>query len=145
MRALVPSTGVTALRKEMDRIFDRIWEPEFPTPAVFGEWTPAIDVLEAKDELIVKVEVPGIEPKEITVNLADQLLTIVGEKKYEKEEKDEKFYRMERSMGAFSRSVRLPTPVDPTKVTASFKHGLLTVTLPKTKEVKGTSIPIKIE
>lgn len=145
MKALVPSTGVTALRKEMDRIFDRIWEPDYPTPAVFGEWTPAIDVLESKDELVLKVEVPGIEPKEISVTLADQVLTIAGEKNYEKEEKDEKFYRMERSMGAFSRSVRLPIPVDINKVTAGFKHGLLTVTLPKSKEVKGTSIPIKIE
>lgn len=145
MRALVPSNGVTALKKEMDRIFDRIWETDLPSPAVFGEWTPVIDVLEAKDELIVKVEVPGIEPKEINVQLADQILTITGEKKYEKEEKDDKFYRMERAMGAFSRSVRLPTPVDTSKVTAAFKHGLLTVTLPKTKELKGTSIPIKIE
>lgn len=145
MRALVPSNGVTALKKEMDRIFDRIWEPELPTSAVFGEWTPVLDVLEAKDEIILKVEVPGIEPKDINVQLADQMLTISGEKKYEKEEKDDKFYRAERAMGSFSRSVRLPTPVDPVKVIAVFKNGLLTVTLPKTKEVKGTSIPIKIE
>lgn len=145
MRALVPSNGVTALKKEMDRIFDRIWEPDLPTPAAFGEWTPVLDVFEAKDEIIVKVEVPGIEPKEINAHLADQILTITGEKKYEKEEKDEKFYRMERSMGNFSRSVRLPTPVELGKVVAVFKNGLLTVTLPKTKEVKGNMIPIKVE
>jgi HSP20 family protein len=145
MRALVPATGMTALKKEMDRIFDRIWETDLPTPAAFGEWTPVIDVLEGKDELVVKVEVPGIEPKEINLTLAEQVLTINGEKKYEKEEKDEKFYRMERAMGAFSRSVRLPIPVDISKVTAVFKNGLLTVTLPKSKEVKGTAIPIKYE
>lgn len=145
MRALVPATGMTALKKEMDRIFDRIWETDLPTPAAFGEWTPVIDVLEGKDELVVKVEVPGIEPKEISLTLAEQVLTINGEKKYEKEEKDEKFYRMERAMGAFSRSVRLPIPVDLNKVAAVFKNGLLTVTLPKSKEVKGTAIPIKYE
>ncbi|HET7903413.1 MAG TPA: Hsp20/alpha crystallin family protein [Candidatus Eisenbacteria bacterium] len=145
MRALVPATGMTALKKEMDRIFDRIWETDLPTPAAFGEWTPVIDVLEGKDELVVKVEVPGIEPKEISLTLAEQVLTINGEKKYEKEEKDEKFYRMERAMGAFSRSVRLPIPVDINKVAAVFKNGLLTVTLPKSKEVKGTAIPIKYE
>ena len=145
MRALVPATGMTALKKEMDRIFDRIWETDLPTPAAFGEWTPVIDVLEGKDELVVKVEVPGIEPKEINLTLAEQVLTINGEKQYEKEEKDEKFYRMERAMGAFSRSVRLPIPVDIGKVTAVFKNGLLTVTLPKSKEVKGTAIPIKYE
>lgn len=145
MRALVPATGMTALKKEMDRIFDRIWETDLPTPAAFGEWTPVIDVLEGKEELVVKVEVPGIEPKEISLTLAEQVLTINGEKKYEKEEKDEKFYRMERAMGAFSRSVRLPIPVDINKVAAVFKNGLLTVTLPKSKEVKGTAIPIKYE
>jgi HSP20 family protein len=145
MRALVPATGMTALKKEMDRIFDRIWETDLPTPAVFGEWTPILDVLEGKDELVVKVEVPGIEPKDITLTVADQILTVSGEKKYEKEEKDEKFYRTERSMGAFSRSIRLPIAVEVNKVQAVFKNGLLTVTLPKTKEVKGTSIPIKID
>jgi HSP20 family protein len=145
MRALVPATGMTALKKEMDRIFDRIWETDLPTPAAFGEWTPVLDVLEGKDELVVKVEVPGIEPKEINLTLAEQVLTINGEKKYEKEEKDEKFYRTERAMGAFSRSIRLPIPVDINKVTAVFRNGLLTITLPKTKELKGTTIPIKID
>ena len=117
----------------MDRIFDRIWEPDLPTSAVFGEWTPVIDVLESKDEIIVKVEVPGIEPKEINVQLADQILTISGEKKYEQEEKDEKFYRMERAMGSFSRSVRLPTAVELGKVIAAFKNGLLTGTIPQSR------------
>lgn len=145
MRPLVPAKGVDALKKEMDRIFDRIWESDLPSPAAFGEWTPVLDVFEGKDELIVKVEVPGIEPKEIQLTLADQLLTISGEKKVEKEEKNEKFYRVERATGAFSRSLRLPVPVDPGKVSAVFKHGLLTITLPKSKEVKGTTIPIKSE
>lgn len=144
MRALVPANGINAFKKEMDRLFDRIWEADLPSPASFGEWTPVLDVFESKDELVVKVEVPGIEPKEIQLTLADQVLTISGEKKVEKEEKGEKYYRVERATGTFSRSLRLPTPVDASKVAAMFKNGLLTITLPKSKDVKGTAIPIKI-
>jgi HSP20 family protein len=108
-----------------------------------GEWAPEMDLAETKDALVVKAEVPGIEPKDIQLSLKDQVLTIKGEKKQEKEEKDEHYYRMERSYGSFSRSIRLPSPVDEAKVSATFKNGLLTVTLPKTPAAKGTTIPIK--
>ena len=147
MRALTPWTGLTSLRTEMDRIFDRFWEataglPELPS---IGAWSPALDMTEDKDAVVVKAEVPGIDPKEITLSLQDQVLTIKGEKKHEKEEKDERSYRVERSWGAFSRSIRLPASVDGSKVTAAFKNGVLTVTLPKAPEAKGTTIPIKAE
>ncbi len=93
--------------------------------------------------MIVKAEVPGIDPKDIHISLQEQLLTIKGEKQEEREEKEQHFYRMERTYGAFTRSVRLPVTVDGSKVTATFKNGLLTVTLPKTTAAKGTTIPIK--
>ena len=146
MQALTPWTGLTSLQKEMNRLFDRFFEPawdEFPVLA--GEWTPRLDVSDTKEALIVKAEVPGIEPKEIHVSLQDQVLTIKGEKKQEKEEKDEHYYRMERSYGSFQRSLRLPVPVAGEKVTAKFKDGVLTITLPKTPAAKGTTIPIKEE
>ena len=112
-----------------------------------GEWAPALDVSETKDAVMVKAEVPGMDPKEIQLSLEDQLLTLKGEKKQEKEEKDEKehYYRSERSYGAFVRTVRLPATVDGSKVTATFKNGLLKVTLPKAATAKGTTIPIKAE
>ena len=75
----------------------------------------------------------------------DQVLTIKGEKRQEKEEKDEHYFRMERSYGGFVRSIRLPVPVDGSKVSATFKNGLLTVRLPKTPAAKGTTIPVKAE
>jgi HSP20 family protein len=146
MRALIPANGVNTLRKEMDRLFDRIWEgglPEVTMP--LGEWTPSVDISEKPDYVVVKAEVPGIDPKEIQVTLNNHLLTISGEKKYEKEEKDEKFYRMERSTGVFARTVNIPIPVDPNKVVATFKNGLLTITMPKTAAAKGTAIPIRAE
>jgi HSP20 family protein len=130
----------------MDRLFDRIWEggvPEITTP--LGEWTPALDIFETADDVMVKAEVPGIDPKDIQVTLNNQLLTISGEKKYEKEEKDEKHYRMERASGSFARSINIPVPVDPGKVIATFKNGLLKIQMPKTAAAKGMSIPVKPE
>ncbi|KRT73098.1 MAG: heat shock protein Hsp20, HSP20 family protein [Candidatus Rokubacteria bacterium CSP1-6] len=146
MKALAPWTGFTTLQKEIDRLFERFWEPRWDEfPALAGEWTPSLDLSETKDALVVKAEIPGIDPKEIEVSLQDQVLTIKGEKRQEKEEKDEHYFRMERSYGGFVRSIRLPVPVDGSKVSATFKNGLLTVKLPKTPAAKGTTIPVKAE
>ena len=139
-----PSTGLMTLRQEVDRLFDRFFEPwrgQEEAPAV-GEWVPNLDVSETKDALLVKADVPGMEAKDIQVSLQEQMLTIKGEKKQEKDEKDENFHRVERSYGAFMRAVRLPVPVDAGKVAASFKNGVLTITLPKTPGGKGTAIPV---
>jgi HSP20 family protein len=145
MRALTPWSGAAALKKEMERFFDRFWDLELPELPTLGEWMPKMDLAETKDALVVKAEIPGIEPKEIVLTLQDQVLTIKGEKRQEKEEKDEHYFRAERSYGAFARSLRLPVPVDGSKVTANFKNGVLAVTLPKTPAAKGTTIPIKVE
>ncbi|HEX5816483.1 MAG TPA: Hsp20/alpha crystallin family protein, partial [Methylomirabilota bacterium] len=98
---------------------------------------------ETKEAVLVKAELPGVEPNEISLSLQGDLLMLKGEKSQEKEEKDEQFHRVERSYGAFLRAVRLPTSVDASKVTAGFKNGVLTVTLPKSATAKGTTIPIK--
>ena len=144
MKPLVPAMPMTSLRKEMDRLFDRLWETGVDMPDL-GEWMPIVDVTEDKEYLIAKVEVPGIDPKDIHVSFKDQVLTIRGEKKQHKEEKDEHVYHMERNFGTFSRSLRLPVPVDEKKVAATFKHGLLTVRLPKLQGGAGLTIPIKEE
>ncbi len=145
MRSLMPWMGMPSLKQEMDKLFDRFAEfklEEFPAT---GEWAPSLDVSETKDSVVVKAEVPGMEPKDIQISLQEQLLTIKGEKQMEKEEKEARYYRAERSYGAFTRSVRLPVAVDGSRVTATFKNGLLTITLPKTPAAKGTMIPIKTE
>ena len=146
MRSLMPWTGMTGLKQEMDRVFDRFFEPQWSEfPAAPGEWAPSLDLAETKDAFVVKAEVPGMDPKDIQVSLQENLLTIKGEKKWEKEDKDERYHRVERSYGAFTRGVRLPVTVDGSKVNAAFKNGLLTVTLPKTAGAKGTTIPVKAE
>jgi HSP20 family protein len=143
MRALVPWTGAGPLKHEMERLFDRFFEPGDDPSFAMGEWAPSLDLSETKDALTVKVEVPAIDPKEIQVSIMEGVLMITGEKKAEKEDKDEKYYRVERTYGSFARSVRLPAAVDEGKVSASFKNGLLTVTLPKTQAARSTAIPIK--
>ena len=143
MRALMPWTGMTSLRKEMDRLFDRFSEPGWMDMSSLGDWEPKIDVSETKDALTLKAEMPGVDQKDITLSLQEGVLTIKGEKEEEKEEKDKRYHRMERSYGSFARAIRLPPAVDGSKVTAVFKHGVLTVTLPKTGEAKGATIPIK--
>jgi HSP20 family protein len=94
---------------------------------------------------VVKAEVPGLDPNDIQISLQEQYLTIKGEKTREKMDKEERYHRVERFYGSFARSVRLPVGVDGSRVTASFKNGLLTVTLPKTTAAKGTTIPIKAD
>jgi HSP20 family protein len=143
MRALTPWRGMDVLRREMDRVFDRFFEPRWDEVESAGEWAPKVDVSETKDAVVVKAEIPGVEQKDINVSLQDQVLTITGEKHQEKEEKSEKYHRVERSWGAFTRALPMPVAVSGDKVTASFKDGMLTVTLPKAPEAKGTTIPVK--
>jgi HSP20 family protein len=129
----------------MDRLFDRFFESPWAELPALGEWTPALDVTEGKDAITVKAELPGVDPKDIAASLEGDMLTIKGEKEQKKEEKDERRHRVERSWGAFMRSVRLPAPVDGSKVTATFKNGVITITLPKAPGAKGTTIPVKAE
>jgi HSP20 family protein len=143
MRALAPWTGMTSFRKEMDRLFDRFLEPTWPDMPALGDWEPKIDVSETKEAVVVKAEIPGVEQKDIALSLQEGVLTIKGEKEEEKEENDKRYHRVERSYGAFARALRLPAAVDASKVTATFKDGVLTVTLPKTAEATGATIPIK--
>jgi len=144
MGAIAPWTPFGNLRKEMDEMFDRFLDPRDWAPAL-GEWIPKIDVAETGNAVSVKAEIPGMDQKDIQVLLQDDVLTIKGEKKQEKGEKDEKYYRLERSYGTFARALRMPVTVDAGKVTATFKNGLLTVTLPKAPGAKGTTIPVKGE
>lgn len=139
MRALVPENGLTTFRKEMDRFLERFWDvDEMRT----GAWAPDLDISETREALTIRAEVPGMEPKDMQVTLDNGVLTLRGEKRQEMEQKEERLYRSERHYGAFARSLRLPANVDGSKVTATFKNGVLTVMLPKTAEARGKAIPI---
>lgn len=143
MRALAPWTGMGLFKGEMDRLLERFLEPRLGALEMVGEWMPKLDLSETKDAYVAKLEVPGVEPKEINVSVRDGLLVMTGEKTREEEEKNEKFYRTERAWGAFTRTIPLPGPVDNEKTTAAFKDGVLTVMLPKMAAAKGSFIPVK--
>jgi|SRR6516164_5153645 len=143
MRALAPWRGMDVLRQEMERVFDRFFEPRWDEFEAGGAWAPKLDVSETKDAYMVKAEIPGVDQKDLSVSLQNQILTIKGEKHKEKEEKDEKYHRVERSWGEFTRAIALPGAADTEKVNATFKDGVLTITLPKTPAAKGTTIPVK--
>lgn len=142
MKTLAPEGGMTTLRKEMDRLFDRFWDGD-ETPTV-GAWNPRVELSETKDTLTLRAELPGIEAKDIHIVVENGILNLQGEKRQETEEKDERFYRAERCYGTFARSLRLPANVDAQHVTATFKNGILVVELPKTAEARGTTVPIKV-
>lgn len=145
MRALMPRMGTTSLQREMDRLLEGFFELPWAELPATAEWAPVVDVTEGKDAITVKAELPGVEPTEIAVSLEGDVLAIKGEKEETREVKDERLLRVERLGGAFLRTVRLPAPVDPGKVTATFKNGVVTITLPKTASAKGTMIPVKAE
>jgi HSP20 family protein len=110
-----------------------------------GEWFPSLDVSETKNEIVVKAEVPGMDPKDIDISLSNGTLTIKGEKKQEREEKEEDYHLVERHYGSFMRSVMLPTEVKQDKINASYKNGVLKVVLPKFEEAKKKEVKIKVE
>lgn len=129
---------LASFQREMNRLFDNFfggfslspWEPL--ERGVGTSFTPRVDVSETDKEIKISAELPGIEEKDIDVSLTHDTLTIKGEKKTETEEKEKDYYRMERSYGSFTRSVPLPVEVDTNKVEATFKKGVLEITLPKT-------------
>jgi HSP20 family protein len=145
-RELAPFREFDRMRKEMDRLWDSFFEGGLRRRAEGGgEWLPSLDVSETKNELVVKAEVPGMDPKDIDISLSDGMLTIKGEKKQEKEEKEADYHLVERSYGAFTRSVQLPKEVQSEKINASYKNGILKITLPKSEEAKKKEIKIKVE
>ncbi len=110
-----------------------------------GTWVPETDIRETKDDYIVTADLPGLTKKDINISLKDDVLTISGERKFERKDEDDSYFRMERSYGMFNRSFRLPDAVKPDKISAKFKDGVLTVQIPKAEEVKPKQIEIKVQ
>jgi len=147
------------LHREIDRLFEDfrpLWRPsslrsvfglEAPRHLRAAEWPvlPAIDLVEKEDEYEISAELPGLDEKNVEVKIANDTLTIKGEKKEEKEEREKDFHMSERRYGYFQRSFRLPEGIDPSRIEASFAKGVLTVKLPKTAEAKKAekTIPVK--
>jgi len=139
-----PFKEIEKERSEMDRLLDTFL---FGKPKTSGftekEWRPPIDIAETERELVVNVEIPGVEIDDLNLSLSEDTLHIQGEKK--PESKEEGYHHAERSYGSFSRSIRLHVDVQRHKISASYKNGVLTIILPKSEKIKKKEIKIKIE
>ncbi len=107
-------------------------------------WMPAVDIFETKDSLVLKAELPGINPDDVEVRVEDNTLYLKGERKFQKDVKEENLHRLERSYGAFTRSFVLPNSIDSGKVQAAYQDGILTLTMPKREEAKPKTIKINV-
>lgn len=134
------------LRREVDSVYDRFFEPDFLPSTLFGKgkWGPKLDISEGRKDIIVKAEIPGIEAKDLDISIDGRRLNIRGEKKQEQTEEEETYYRVERSYGYFNRTIELPSEVDPNKVDASYKKGILKIKLRKTKSSETKRIKVTI-
>jgi HSP20 family protein len=124
------------LQHKIDNMYEHFLEPYFLSPPYSfgkGKWSPTLDVSEGSKDITIKAEVPGVEAKDFNISIDGRRLTIKGEKRHEHEEKEKTYYRAERSYGYFSRTIELPVEVDPNKVDASYKRGILKIKLRKTK------------
>ncbi len=144
-KELAPLREFERVRREMDRLWDSFFERRPARREEEAEFLPTVDLAETENELVVKCEVPGLEPKDIDISLSDGMLTIKGEKKQEREEKEADYHLVERSYGSFTRSIRLPKEVRSEKISASYKNGILKITLPKSEEAKKKEIKIKVQ
>jgi len=109
-----------------------------------GDWAPRVDIVEADKEFIIKAEIPEVKKEDVKVTVDSRVLTIRGERRREKEEKDKKFHKIERYYGSFTRSFTLPDDVDETKIEAIFKDGMLNLHLPKASGEKSKKIEVKV-
>jgi HSP20 family protein len=141
----LPALGrLSTLRDELDSLFELPFLSNFANQTqLFSGWTPALDLYQSNDNVIAMVELPGMRKEDIEISLHDGTLTIGGERKHETGE-GENAERSERYIGKFRRSITLPTRVDASKVTATYKDGILTVTLPKAEEAKPKQIQVNV-
>jgi HSP20 family protein len=129
----------------MNRLFRESYSPEGPEEALTtATFAPPVDIYEDEHNIIVKIEVPGIDEKDIDVRIENNTLTVHGERKFEKEEKEENFRRVERQYGGFTRSFTLPSSVDPGQVSADYDKGVLKINLAKKAEAKPKQIKVNV-
>jgi HSP20 family protein len=144
-QALDPSRDVMDIQTQMNRLFDNFfgqpgqpWQPGMVERA----WTPPVDMYETKNEVVVAVDLPGVNEKDIRLSITGDLLTIQGERQWSDQTREAGHYRQERWFGKFERALSLPIPVETGQVKATYRDGVLTVKLPKTEGVKPKEIKI---
>ena len=140
---LEPFRRVSTLQDQFNRLFNESFRNHGEESAL-TTWAPAVDIYETPNELVVKADLPDVNEKDIDVRVENNLLTIRGERKFEKSVSEENFLRVERTYGAFSRSFSLPNTLNAEAIGAEYKNGVLTITLPKREETKPRKVKVNV-
>ncbi len=140
---LEPFRGISTLQDQFNRLFSESFRNHSEESAL-ATWAPAVDIYETPNELVVKADLPDVNEKDIDVRVENNLLTIRGERKFEKSVSEENFLRVERTYGSFSRSFSLPNTLNAEAIGAEYKNGVLTVTLPKREETKPRQVKVNV-
>lgn len=138
-----PFRDLSVLQERMNRLFEDAGRGRrTDEPASTTTWSPAVDIFETEGEIVVKAELPGVDRKDITLNLENNVLMLKGERRFEKETKEENYHRIERAYGGFSRAFSIPAIVDEEKIRADYRDGVLKIALPKRDQAKAKQIKI---
>src|SRR3984957_10407499 len=140
---LEPFRGLSTLQDQFNRLFNESFRNHTEESAL-TTWAPAVDIYETPNELVVKADLPDVNEKDIDVRVENNLLTIRGERKFEKSVAEENFLRVERTYGSFSRSFSLPNTLNAEAIAAEYANGVLTVTLPKREETKPRQVKVTV-
>lgn len=146
-----PMKELEDMRRDMERLFEEVFEPAthrrrrwWGRPAAAGMFVPNIELYDRKSEIVLRIEVPGVDKKDIDLTITDNNLTIKGEVKREEEVKEEDLYTAELTYGGFSRTIPLPVEVDSEKSKATYRNGILQIVLPKKEEAKPKEIKVEV-
>ena len=140
-----PMRDLLNIQEEMDRFVNDFFQGTSGREMREGMWSPAVDISENEDGIVVSAEVPGMKKEEISISIQNNVLILKGEKQKEEEKKEHNYHRIERAYGSFQRSFSLPATVDANKVKAAYKDGVLKIELPKKEEAKPKEISINVD
>jgi HSP20 family protein len=142
-----PFRDLVTLQERMNRLFEDSLSRSKTTDQemAMGAWTPAVDIFETPELIVLKADLPGIDEKDIDVRIENNVLVLRGERKFVKEAKEEDYHRIERSFGVFSRTFQLPGTIDQTRISAVHKDGVLEVSLPKREDTKPKQIKVDVK
>jgi HSP20 family protein len=138
-----PGTGASALQDQINRLFSDALE-RTGQESNLTAWAPAVDIYENEHELVVKADLPDIDPKDLDIRVENNILTIRGDRKFEKQVNEDNYLRVERAYGSFSRSFALANTVNPDGIKADYHNGVLTLTIPKREEAKPKQIKVNV-
>jgi HSP20 family protein len=148
MRAAInrfePFSGASTLQEQMNRLFNQTFG-NASDEASITTWAPAVDIYETEQELVVKADLPDVRPEDLDIRVENNILTIRGDRKFEKKVDEKNYLRVERAYGSFSRSFSLANTVNSEAIKADYKNGVLTLTIPKREEAKPKQIKVNVE